>query len=195
MTRSADDAKAKLRSGMRTLLAQLDGAHHLQATAAVAPLLATVLPDVQAGVLMGFLSLSDEIDVTSTLEQWLHKGGSCAAPVMDWAQGSMLAGRLEGLQPPHVRMGMRGIREPSGDETVQVDALAAVLVPGLAFDRGGKRIGRGGGFYDRFLSKVPASVLRIGVCLDEQVVEAIPVAPHDERVDLIVTPAGVVQVG
>ena len=195
MTRTADDAKATLRSRMRTLLAKLDGAHHVQATAAVAPLLATVLPDVQAGVLMGFLSLPDEIDVASTLDQWLKDGGCCAAPVVNWAQGSMLAGRLEGLQPPHVRMGMRGIREPNGDAVVQVDALAAVLVPGLAFDPGGNRIGRGGGFYDRFLSKVPSSVLRIGVCLDEQVVEAIPVAPHDEYVDLIVTPAGVVQVG
>jgi 5-formyltetrahydrofolate cyclo-ligase len=195
MTHAQDEAKATLRSTMRARLATLDTAHRAAANAAVTPLLASVLRGVSQGVLMGFLSLPDEIDVTCTLQRWLDEGGQCAAPVMNWAKGSMRAGRLEGLEPPHVRMGMRGIREPNGDEVIELDTLAAVLVPGLAFDAGGQRIGRGGGFYDRFLSEVPPDVLRVGVCLDEQVVEAVAVCEHDQRVDLIVTPAGIVQVG
>jgi 5-formyltetrahydrofolate cyclo-ligase len=67
----------------------------------------------------------------------------------------------------------------------------AVIVPGLAFTAAGDRLGQGGGWYDRFLSEVRPDCVSIGVCFAEQLVDALPVEPHDVPVDHVVTDRGV----
>ena len=69
-----------------------------------------------------------------------------------------------------------------------VDYVNAVIVPGLAFDALGGRLGRGGGFYDRFLL-LPQLVnaLKVAVCFEDQLIEAVPLEPHDIRVDVVIT--------
>ncbi len=64
-------------------------------------------------------------------------------------------------------------------------------MPGVAFDRSGHRLGYGGGFYDRFLARLPARALRIGVAFDQQVLDELPAEEHDQPVDLVVTPSEV----
>jgi 5-formyltetrahydrofolate cyclo-ligase len=62
-------------------------------------------------------------------------------------------------------------------------------VPGLAFGRGGERVGKGGGYFDRFLSHA-ASPLRIGICPEKLLFEELPLRPWDQRMDIILTEAG-----
>jgi 5-formyltetrahydrofolate cyclo-ligase len=62
-----------------------------------------------------------------------------------------------------------------------------ILVPGVAFTRAGQRLGRGGGYYDRLLSALPAKAVRLGVCFELQIVDELPSEPHDMRVDGVVT--------
>jgi 5-formyltetrahydrofolate cyclo-ligase len=69
----------------------------------------------------------------------------------------------------------------------------AVIVPGLAFTRAGDRLGQGGGWYDRFLSAVRSDCVSIGVCFAEQLVDALPLEPHDVAVDHVVTELGLAQ--
>lgn len=87
-----------------------------------------------------------------------------------------------------VGAGYRGIPEPL-HHVPRIDAAAIewILVPGVAFDLAGRRLGYGGGFYDRLLSQVADDVPRIAGAFDLQVVESVPAAPHDLRVDAIVT--------
>ena len=68
-----------------------------------------------------------------------------------------------------------------------------ILVPGLAFTRDGHRLGRGGGFYDRFLAQLPERTVKLGVCFDLQMVEALPAEAHDRRVDAVVTESGLIR--
>jgi 5-formyltetrahydrofolate cyclo-ligase len=68
-----------------------------------------------------------------------------------------------------------------------------VIVPGLAFTAAGDRLGQGGGWYDRFLAGVRPECTSVGVCFVEQIVEALPVEPHDIVVDHVVTDAGVLR--
>ena len=77
--------------------------------------------------------------------------------------------------------------EPSGRDVVGPEDLDAVLVPGVAFDRGGARIGYGGGFYDRFLARTRNGVPAIAIGFALQVVEAVPEGRIERRVDTIVT--------
>jgi 5-formyltetrahydrofolate cyclo-ligase len=67
------------------------------------------------------------------------------------------------------------------------------VTPGLAFDRQGRRLGYGGAYYDRYLTRLEPHAVRIGIGFDEQVVEEVPVEPTDEPVDVIVTDGGVIR--
>ena len=86
--------------------------------------------------------------------------------------------------------GAFGTREPAGGAVVPVGDAEVVLTPGLAFDRMGARLGRGGGFYDRLLTDAALTARRVAVCFACQVVERVPVEPHDVEIDAIVTEDG-----
>ncbi|MEV4118066.1 5-formyltetrahydrofolate cyclo-ligase [Micromonospora sp. NPDC049645] len=85
----------------------------------------------------------------------------------------------------------RGIREPAGARlgVAAVAQAELVVVPALAVDRLGRRLGRGGGSYDRALARVPEATLTVALLHDGELVEALPAEPHDRRVRAVVTPA------
>lgn len=93
--------------------------------------------------------------------------------------------------------GPMGIREPTGApvDAQSLSTVAVMFIPGLAVDRSGRRLGQGGGYYDRALHAVPSHAdggpLRVAVLHDDEVRDAVPVEPHDCTVDAAVTPAGI----
>ncbi|MDO5582253.1 MAG: 5-formyltetrahydrofolate cyclo-ligase [Planctomycetia bacterium] len=94
-----------------------------------------------------------------------------------------------------MRDGAYHILEPDEDLRERPDRkinprdLDLILVPGLAFDPSGGRLGRGAGFYDRFLQKTREDVLLAGLAFDEQIVDSVPCEPHDRLMDLVLTPS------
>jgi 5-formyltetrahydrofolate cyclo-ligase len=104
---------------------------------------------------------------------------------LDWAAyGGMLV-------PGTLVPGARGLREPVGTRLGRAAIATAhlVIVPALAVDLHGVRLGKGGGSYDRALSRVPPSTLTVAVVYDREVLVRVPEQPHDQRVHAIVTPA------
>jgi len=95
--------------------------------------------------------------------------------------------------PESVTVGQFGIREPVFDpaHVIPPDEFDLVLVPGAAFTKDGQRLGRGGGFYDRLLATPGFRARKIGICFDRQIVETMPIEPHDRRVDFVVTESGI----
>jgi 5-formyltetrahydrofolate cyclo-ligase len=92
-----------------------------------------------------------------------------------------------------VAPGYLGIPEPRAScASVAPADVDFVLVPGVAFDAEGRRLGYGGGFYDRLLPLLRPDAARVAGAFDEQVVGAVPAASHDARVPLVVTPTRVV---
>ena len=81
--------------------------------------------------------------------------------------------------------GPYGVRQPSARTGVSLSKLDVVVVPGVAFDRRGNRLGRGKGYYDRFLKKLPKKTHRIGLAFDFQILPAMPVSRHDLGVDKV----------
>lgn len=119
----------------------------------------------------------------------------------DWAGAEIALPRIEGerlifhrvTEPERdLCLGQFGAREPFAKDATRVfpEDAATVLVPGLAFDAQGGRLGRGGGFYDRFLEASGMQARRIGVCFACQLVERVPLEGHDARLDAIVTEDG-----
>ena len=84
-----------------------------------------------------------------------------------------------------LREGAFHIMEPSGEPFTAYAAIAVALIPGVAFDAAGRRLGRGRGYYDRFLRQLPCA-RRVGVCFPFQRVAEVPAEPHDVSVDEVV---------
>ena len=89
--------------------------------------------------------------------------------------------------PSELLGGVYGIPEPPESPPVDPRALDAILVPGTAFSPAGGRLGMGGGYYDRFLPRLRADCLVIGVAYDWQLQDALPLQPHDTKMNHVVT--------
>jgi 5-formyltetrahydrofolate cyclo-ligase len=117
-------------------------------------------------------------------------------PDRRWAlprmSGDRLAFHFVDPMPRGLRTGPFGVAEPGADDPECPPAdIELFLCPGMAFTRGGKRLGRGKGYYDRTLAAAPAGSLRVGVCFRRQVRPELPVEPHDLPVHFLATPDGV----
>ena len=142
-----------------------------------------------AGLVLGYGANAEEIDPGPALARLRDAGVRVAYPRVSHSDLDL----HEVGDPADLVLAVYGIREPRPDAPrVEPEDIDAVLVPGVAFDRSGRRLGYGGGFYDRFLVRLPVEAVRIGVAFDEQVVEELPSQPHDQSVDLVVTPTEMV---
>ena len=132
-----------------------------------------------------YVSLPDEVQTGPLIMQMLEAGKRVVVPKV---QGRRLA--LSEIKDParELAPGAFGVLEPKGAlRPVALERLDLVLVPGLAFDRRGHRLGRGEGYFDRFLARVPETTPTIGVCYDFQLVDRLPNEPHDQAVGVVIS--------
>lgn len=144
-----------------------------------------------ASTLMIFLSFGSEV-LTDDLILWCWgEGKRICVPFCRPESRELTACRIDGFE--ELEMGHYGIREPNEDLLRPVDGgeIEAILVPAVAFDRRGYRVGYGGGYYDRFLPAAPQAA-KIGVAFAAQIIGEVPVDAHDLPVDRIVTECEVI---
>jgi 5-formyltetrahydrofolate cyclo-ligase len=137
--------------------------------------------------------MPEEIDTETLMRGWLEAGVPMALPRIDAASGEIRAYRIDGLD--HLETNRWGIREPVPDPAAEVQPadLGVIVVPGLAFDKTGRRLGRGRGYYDRFLRAAGRGPLRAGLFYAIQELDRVPVGEHDETLDLIFTERGMIR--
>ena len=136
-----------------------------------------------ASTVMMYYPLGDEVDVTPVIEQLAESGKTVVLPQVT-GEAEMVLRRYTGKAD--LREGAFGIMEPCGELFTDYEAIDVAIIPGMAFDRHGNRLGRGKGYYDRFLPLLPTRVYKIGVCFPFQLLDDIPMEEHDKRVNLIV---------
>ena len=124
-----------------------------------------------------YLASHDEINIDHYIWHMLHAGVEVVAP--RWNGETYELAKLKGLDEKNLRRGPMGIRAPADADIVEPREVYAWIVPGLAFTRGGKRLGYGGGWYDRFLASAPKGAVKIGVAYSFQIVDDLPAEPHD----------------
>ncbi len=182
--------KKELRQELRARLAALPEAE-LQHRSALACRRLCEQPEyLKAEVIMIFFSGRGEVDTRQlALQAWADLK-RVLAPRVSWDQRRMLPIEVHSLASG-VEVGYMGIREPVEGLPVPVADIDLVVVPGLAFDAHGNRLGRGRGFYDRFLSHRDFRAVKCALSLEDQFVESIPVSPADVRVDMLVTDVAV----
>jgi 5-formyltetrahydrofolate cyclo-ligase len=156
------------------------------ASHAISVRIAALDPFVDAGTVLAILPYRSEWDATLVVRAALAGGKIVAAPRVDPATRMLRALRLTSIDDD-VEAGFRGIPEPRAHcEEIALDRFDVVIVPGVAFDARGGRLGYGGGFYDRLLPAMPRAE-RIAGAFELQIVAHVPAASHDVTVDWIVT--------
>jgi len=140
----------------------------------------------QAKLVMAYLAMTDEVNLDTLIDQAVAMGKTVLLPRIGSEPHSMEAVRFTDWKtcPP---VGAFGIRTPAGQlEPLDPAAIDLILVPGLAYDRQGWRLGMGGGYYDRFLPRA-AGAVKIGVCTEALLLPSVPHEAHDQKVDQVVT--------
>jgi 5-formyltetrahydrofolate cyclo-ligase len=186
MHATPEQQKAALRQRVRGALGNLSPADRLAGSVQACARLREEPVWREATWVLIYSPLPDELDVLPLLREALLAGKKVALPRFDAVGNSYLACQVLNLNED-LRTGHYGIREPHDNcPVVQLNRLDFVLVPGVAFAMDGRRLGRGKGIYDRLLISVRGS--KCGVGFDEQIVDDLPVEPHDIRLDCILTP-------
>ena len=187
---SIPEEKKKKRRELRSLLAEIPNAHWERSSQELSSSLVDWLnadPEIKKVAL--FSSLPTE--VTLELATQLLPNVEWHYPVVSGSELKFhLVSRKESL-----KAGFKDILEPNPQVHPPISSkdLDLIICPGLAFTQDGKRLGRGGGFYDRFLATVP-DVIKLGVCLPEQIISDLPIDEHDIKVSHLLTKDGVKEV-
>ncbi len=186
MADGCHDRKLALRAKLRDRLKQMTPDDQGRRSArAAAQLVAT--PEFRAArAVMLFLPLPYEIDARPVaLAAWQDDKTVCV-PLVSYEQKHMLPMQITSLDGD-METDRLGVRSPRGGVPFPIDLIDLVVVPGLGFDLTGRRIGRGGGFYDRFLAQESFRGVTCGLAFDEQIVEEVPCAVHDVHINMLVT--------
>jgi 5-formyltetrahydrofolate cyclo-ligase len=193
MTDTTDEAeaarhKAELRALMRALRAAVPEEERLRLARAVEEGL-FALPDMRsARTVLLFYSFGSEVETSGMAERIHSERKRLLLPYLEAER--MEAGEV--LPDDELVPSAYGPREPARRVAVDPAEVDVVIAPGLAFDREGYRLGYGGGYYDRYLHRMGSRAVRIGIGFAGQLVERVPRERGDERLDLIVTNTGVV---
>lgn len=183
----ADTHKGNLRRHLRELADQMTNEQVAQKSLVACDLLCKTPEFTQAKVVMFFLSLSHEVETEQAIWQAFDMGKAVLVPKVDWTTRKMTAVKLTSTEAELVEDPKGQLRSPKEIEPVEVSIIDMVVVPGLGFDKTGNRLGLGGGFYDRYLSGKDFRGVKCGLAFEEQVIEEIPVADHDQEIDMLVT--------
>jgi 5-formyltetrahydrofolate cyclo-ligase len=179
---TSGEPKTQLRRRLREARLRLGADYRQQASEAAAARLLAMPEVVAAQTAALYAAMGPEADASFAMPFLLERGVAVAFPrvageLLEFAPASSLAE----LQP-----GYRGVLEPKS-VAIASSILDVIVVPGVAFDRGGGRLGQGGGHYDRTLAGLHPKTFRVGFCFSCQVVDTVPRAEHDELLDALVT--------
>lgn len=134
---------------------------------------------MMADNILMYHSLPDELSTLRFLKKW-HDRKHFFLPRVNGVNLDILP-----YEETRLELGSFHIEEPTGDDTVDVDEIELMIVPAVAFDRKGNRLGRGKGFYDRLLASSKAT--KIGVGYEFQLFDSLPAEPHDIPMDMVIT--------
>lgn len=147
------------------------------------------LPEYRAArTIMYFLNFGKEVMTLKMVPQTLEHGKRVVTPKTVHKERRMILSEIydvtEDLAP-----GLWDIPEPKPDKLRPLDAgeIDFVVVPGVAFDESGNRLGYGGGYYDRFFTELRTGVPLVAVTFEVQLLQTVPVAPWDRQVDMVIT--------
>lgn len=168
-----------MRRKVKALRSMLLDAEKISAAEEVFSRLEETAAFIMADRILMYHSLPDELSTRQFLSKW-HTKKRFYLPRVNGVNLDILP-----YDETRLELGAFHIEEPTGNEVVNADEIELIVVPGVAYDRNGNRLGRGKGFYDRLLQSTKAT--KVGVGYEFQMFDNIPVEPHDVKMDMVIT--------
>jgi len=185
------NTKAAIRRQLRESLAAMTDAERHAKSLAAGALMGASPEFAKARVIMLYLSTPTEVDTAPLAIRAWQSGKTVVVPKVTWDQRRMLPVEITSLNTDNMTTTGPGVREPIAGTPVPVADIDLVVVPGLGFTTNGFRIGRGMGFYDRFLAQDNFIGVSCGLAFEEQVVRELPVLDHDMPLSMLATDQGI----
>jgi 5-formyltetrahydrofolate cyclo-ligase len=184
----AQHNKSDLRGRLARACAAMPAEQQRQGAVDIAGHIAALPAFIQAQVIGIYCALSDEVDLAPLAEiAWAQRKTVCCPRITRRTDRQLVFIPITNLAD--LVSGPHGVREPCGKPMASA-AITCLCIPGRAFDAQGHRLGRGAGYYDRWLAR--SSATRIGVAFQCQLVAEVPHEIHDQMMDVIVTETGAV---
>ena len=171
--------KSEIRRKIKAMRSMLLEAEKMSAADEVFEQLEQTAAFLLADRILMYHSLPDELSTHRFLDKW-HGRKSFFLPRVNGVNLEILP-----YDESRLELGAFHIEEPTGENTVSPEEIELVIVPAVAYDRAGNRLGRGKGFYDRLLSNTAAT--KVGIGYEFQIVDEIPAEPHDVKMDMVIT--------
>ncbi len=187
MSDEQSDKKADVRGQVKAKLAAMTSKQQHDASVAACKRLAELNPFQDASIVMLYMPLANEVDLTPIAIRCFQEGKTVCVPQVDWRLKNMKAVEVHSFDDHIMELDEHGLRTPRDGAPIPTNLIDLVVVPGLAFDAHGRRLGRGGGYYDRFLSKLRRSATSIGLAFEEQMIDQVPINENDVSVKIVVT--------
>lgn len=187
---SDQQTKPAMRKLLRARLAAIPAAEQHRKSAVACSLLLASPEFANARVVMIYLTMTHEVDTAPIALRCWQEGKTVVAPKVSWDQRRMLPTEITSLTTGLTTTGP-GVLEPIAGNPIPANMIDLVVVPGLGFTPQGYRIGRGMGFYDRFLAQSGFAGISCGLAFQEQVVDALPLLDHDIPLSMLVTDHGI----
>ncbi|MGD9022538.1 MAG: 5-formyltetrahydrofolate cyclo-ligase [Deltaproteobacteria bacterium] len=186
-----EDIRAKKSEIRKSTLARRDGLSkkkHVQKSKAIMGRLFEFANFLESRIVLFYLSQKSEVDTEPMIRRALELEKIIALPLIDQEKMQIVPLKVDDLDRD-VRPGYRGIREPIAQRCkhIPVEHINLAIIPGIAFDERGGRIGYGTGFYDRLIPDLDITTRKVALAFECQIVPQIPMEPHDRYTDIIIT--------
>jgi 5-formyltetrahydrofolate cyclo-ligase len=186
------EEKASLRKRIHQILAEISPEARTEKSRLICDAIICSEAYRRAAVVMLFLSMPREVDTTAIIKDAFECGKTVVVPKIFLEQKHMIPVEIRSLETGF-NIDKMGLRNPAMSDLVPHEDIDLVIVPGLAFDRQGNRLGRGAAYYDRFLAEPGMRGLKWAVAFSEQIVDAVPHHTMDITMDALLYEQGILK--
>lgn len=143
---------------------------------------------LEANIVLLYINSTSEVNTLKIIERCFNYNKIVILPAFDTTKYEMILMKIDNLNTD-LAPGSRGILEPDSSRcnVVPIECIDIAIIPGVAFDEKGGRIGSGDGYYDRFIPKLSITTRKVALTFEDQIISQVQMESHDRYVDIIIT--------
>lgn len=180
--------KGEIRSNIAKALAELSDREIKDKTDKIEKRLFEFANFLESNIILLYINSDCEVNSLKIIEKCLNYKKIVILPAFDTTKHEMKLMKIDNIDTDLI-LGQRGILEPDASRcnAVPIECIDIAIIPGIAFDEKGGRIGSGDGYYDRLIPNLPITTRKVALTFEDQIVPQIQMEAHDRHVDIIIT--------
>ncbi|HHC24549.1 MAG TPA: 5-formyltetrahydrofolate cyclo-ligase [Desulfobacterales bacterium] len=188
MIEEIKERKREIREEMAKMVKALSETELAERTEKIEDRLFAFANFMESRVPLLYMNLGSEVNTRGILKKCFEQRKVVILPGFDKEKYRMTPMKINNVDLD-LKPGPRGVPEPNMKKckVVPVDRLDIAIIPGVAFDEKGARVGSGQGYYDRLIPKLPVTTRKVALALESQIIQQVPMQSHDKHVDIIIT--------